>query len=308
VRVCEVARLWLGVVLCVGGLSLASASAQLVPKATLPEAPSTVKQSEAPVSRLWFPGLGESPQQNHPQPANRQDSNRGLGAIIKRGARDQKEIYLAPLHRQNLKWDALFLVTTGGLIAADKHVAGAISHDNPSISQHISDVGLYSTMATTGALYLSGIVRKDEHARETGVLGFEAFANTLVVDAVTQLIAGRERPLEGSGQGRFWVNNVFESSFPSQHSGLTWSLASVLAHEYPQPWAQFLAYGTASTVSVTRVTGLKHFPADVVAGGVFGYFIGQHIFHARSHFFHSRPHMLPSYPDQRYHSAAKGNC
>ena len=287
VRGCEVARLWLGVVLCGAGLSLA-ASAQLVPGTTLPEAPSALMQS-------GFPAPGESPPQDHTQPVNRQDSDGNFAGLIKRAARDQKEIYLAPVHHQNLKWDALFLVATGGLIAADKHVTGAISHDHLAISQHISDIGLYSTMATTGVLYLSGIARKDEHARETGFLGFEALGNTLVVDAVTQLIAGRERPLEGFGHGRFWVNNALTSSFPSQHSGMTWSMASVLAHEYPQPWVQFLAYGTAATVSATRVTGLKHFPADAVVGGVFGYFIGQHIFHAHSHLFHSRPHMRPSY-------------
>lgn len=291
-RGCERPRLWLGVVLCVGGLSL-GASAQLAPETALPEAPSTLMQTQARVSRLWFPAPGEPSPQDHPQPANRRDSDWNFVALIKRGARDQKEIYSAPFHRQNLKWDALFLVATGGLIAADRHVTGAISHDHLAISQHISDVGLYSTMATTGALYLSGIARKDEHARETGFLGLEALGNTLVVDAVTQLIAGRERPLEGSGHGRFWVNNALTSSFPSQHSGLTWSMASVLAHEYPQPWVQFLAYGTAATVSATRVTGLKHFPADAVVGGVFGYFIGQHIFHAHSRFFHHRPHMRP---------------
>jgi hypothetical protein len=252
-------------------------------------------QSQAPVSRLWFPAPGEPPQQDHPQPANRQDSDRSFVGLIKRGAQDQKEIYSAPFHYRNLKWDALFLVATGGLIAADRHVPGAISHNHLAISEHISDVGLYSTMATTGVLYLSGIARKDEHARETGFLGFEALGNTLVVVAVTQLVAGRERPLEGSGHGRFWVNNALNSSFPSQHSGLAWSMASVLAHEYPQLWVQFLAYGTAATVSATRVTGLKHFPADVAVGGVFGYFIGQHIFRAHSHFFHSRPHMRPSY-------------
>ena len=292
-RGCEKARLWLSVVLCVGGLSLA-ASAQLAPETALPEAPSALMQSQAPVSRLWFPAPGESSPQDHPQPANRQDSDWNFVGLIKRGARDQKEIYSAPFHRQNLKWDALFLVATGGLIAADKYVPGAISHDHLAISQHISDVGLYSTMATTGVLYLSGIARKDEHARETGFLGLEALGNTLGVDAVTQLIAGRERPLEGSGHGRFWVNNALNSSFPSQHAGLTWSMASVLAHEYPQPWVQFLAYGTAATVSATRVTGLKHFPADAVVGGVFGYFIGQHIFRAHSRFFHSRPHPRPS--------------
>jgi membrane-associated phospholipid phosphatase len=108
-----------------------------------------------------------------------------------------------------------------------------------------------------------------------------------IVDAVTQLIAGRERPLEGSGHGRFWVNNAFNSSFPSQHSGLTWSMANVLAHEYPQTWVQFLSYGTAAH-GFCHTCHWQHFPADVVVGGVFGYFIGQHIFHAHSHFFHSR--------------------
>jgi membrane-associated phospholipid phosphatase len=132
---------------------------------------------------------------------------------------------------------------------------------------------------------VSGILKKNEHAQETGILAFEAFGNTLAVDAVTQLVAGRERPLEGSGHGRFWVNNNVTSALPSMHSSLAWSLASVLAHEYPSPWVQLLAYGTATTVSVTRVTGLKHFPADVAVGGVFGYFIGQQIFHRHSRLF-----------------------
>jgi membrane-associated phospholipid phosphatase len=170
------------------------------------------------------------------------------------------------------------------LIAADKHVTGAIPHDTLSLSQNISDAGLYSTVATTGILLVSGVLKKNEHARETGILGFEAFANTLAVGAVTQLVAGRERPLEGAGHGRFWVNNSIDSSFPSMHSGLTWSMASVLVQEYPCPWVRLLAYGTATTVSVTRVTGLKHFPADVAVGGVFGYFIGQHMFRAHSRF------------------------
>ena len=154
-----------------------------------------------------------------------------------------------------------------------------------SVSQHISDAGLYGTIATTGILLVSGVLKKNERAQETGILGFEALANTLAVGAVTQLVAGRERPFAGTGNGRFWVSNNTGSSFPSMHSGLTWSLASVLAHEYHSPLVQFLAYGTATTVSVTRVTGLKHFPADVAVGGVFGYFIGQQIFHRHSRLF-----------------------
>lgn len=189
---------------------------------------------------------------------------------------------------KRLKWDALFLLATGGFIAADRHITGGISRSGAGAIQTISDVGLYSTLATTGIFFVDGVAEKNEHARETGLLGFEAFANTLLTGAAVQLVTGRERPLEGAGHGRFWVNNNVDSSFPSLHSSLTWSMASVLAHEYPKPWVQFLAYGTATTVSVTRVTGLKHFSADVAVGGVFGYLIGRHIFRSHSRFFRNQ--------------------
>jgi len=157
----EGTRLWLGVVLFASFLFPGSSDAQLLN--TLPDAPSAVKQAGDSLASLWF---AMPPQQQQPPPANPPALDKGLVALIKRGAKDQKEIYSAPFRRQNLKWDALFLLATGGLLAADKHVTGSISHENLSISQDISDVGLYSTFATTGILYLSGLVRKDEHARE----------------------------------------------------------------------------------------------------------------------------------------------
>ena len=283
---------WLTRVIIAALFFLTPAEAQRLSETSLPEAPSATRQTRPELWNLNFPAYGECHQQEQTQTADH-DSDSGLMALIKRGAQDQKEIYSAPFHRKNLKWDALFLMATGGLIAADRHATRALTHGNLSASQTISDIGLYSTMTTTGVLFLSGIVNKDEHAREAGFLGFEAFGNTLAVDAATQLVAGRERPLEVAGHGRFWVNNAFGSSFPSQHSGLTWSMASVLAYEYPKRCVQVLAYGTATTVSVTRVTGLKHFPADVVVGGIFGYLIGQHIFNAHSHFFRAH-HNPPS--------------
>jgi len=273
------AKLVLSGAACASLLSVA-ATAQWLPESMLSLAQPVAQQFHS----TDYDGSQEPAQQNKAQSAS--SSDRSLTELLKRGAIDQKQIYSAPFHRRNLKWDALFLVASGGLIAADKHVTGAIPHDNLSVSQHISDAGLYSTVATTGILLVSGILKKDERARETGILGFEAFANTLAVSAVTQLVTGRERPLEGVGHGRFWVNNTLGSSLPSMHSGLTWCMASVLAHEYPRPWVQLLAFGTATTVSVTRVTGLKHFPTDAAVAGIFGYFIGQHIFHAHSRFFH----------------------
>ena len=88
--------------------------------------------------------------------------------------------------------------------------------------------------ASVAGLWLSSLKTDDAHARETGFLGAEAFANTAAVVGLTQLIAGRERPTEGNGNGRFWQNNTLGSSFPSAHSSFTWTLASVVAHEYPK--------------------------------------------------------------------------
>jgi len=203
-------------------------------------------------------------------------------SIFRRALQDQKEIYSAPFHRKNLKWDLVFLAATGGLISGDRHISGALSRDHVDVSQHISDIGLYSMTASVAGLWLSSLKTQDTHANETGILAAEAFGNTAAVVGLTQVIGGRERPTEGEGNGRFWQHNAFGSSFPSAHSSFTWTMASVVAHEYPKPWVRWLVYGTATTVSVSRVTGLKHFPADVAVGGAFGYLIGQQIFNAHS--------------------------
>ena len=248
-------------------------------ESSLPDAPSFAELA-APANPLLpishAAGYQASSTDSNPSPKDETNLKKGL----KRGLADQKAIYTAPFHRKNLKWDLLFLAGTGGLIALDKHASGGLSREHTNVSQIISDIGLYSTVGAVGLLGISSLKTKDEKARETALLGAESFANTFVVYTFTQLATGRERPLEGNGNGDFWKNNALGSSFPSAHSTFTWSLASVVAHEYPQSWVQCLSYGTATAVSVTRFTGLKHFPSDVAVGAVFGYLIGQHIFHA----------------------------
>jgi len=215
-----------------------------------------------------------------PQSTQSRSSDGAFKRAFRRFGKDQEEIYSAPFHRSNLKWDALFLAGTGVLIATDRQASRALSSDHVDPSRNISNVGLYGTSAAAGVLWLSGLATHNEHTRETGALSAEAFANAVPVYAGLQLITGRERPIEGTGNGRFWHNNALNSSFPSGHALFTWSMASVIAHEYPRPWVKWLVYGTATAVSVTRFTGREHFPSDVVVGSVVGYLIGRHIFQA----------------------------
>jgi membrane-associated phospholipid phosphatase len=244
----------------------------------LPDAPSAVM-------RTSFYAAGDSATSADPQQSSTAasaDSSRGkfLTRWVKRGLRDQADIYTAPLHRSEMKWVIGLPVVTAGLIAIDKHASGALPRNPSSASADISDVGLFATAGAVGVLLIDGTTQGDSHALETGVLGAEAMANSGVVYAVLQLIAERERPLQGTGQGHFFQTRGLDNSFPSGHTIITWTAASTIAHEYPKPWVEWLAYGTAAAVSVTRFTSLQHFPSDVVVGSTLGYLIGRRIFHA----------------------------
>ena len=206
-------------------------------------------------------------------------SSKFLPRWVKRGLRDQADIYTAPLHRSEMKWVIGLPVVTAGLIAIDKHASGALPRNPSSASTDISDIGLFATAGAVGIFLLDGKTQRDSNAIETGVLGAEAMANSGVLYAVLQLIAERERPLQGKGQGHFFQTSGLDNSFPSGHSIITWTAASTIAHEYPKPWVEWLAYGTATAVSFTRFTSLQHFPSDVVVGSTLGYLIGRHIFH-----------------------------
>lgn len=258
-------------------LTTAVAASQTSPAKVLPDAPSAVLAQHFHSSAKTQPILSDTTSPD--APVSQEDSR---SSVLQRGLQDQKEIYTAPFRRSNIKWDLVFLVATGGLMAGDKHISGALSRDHVDVSQHISDIGLYSMTASVAGLWLSSLKTQDAHANETGIVAAEAFGNTAAVVALMQIAAGRERPTEGNGNGRFWQNNALGSSFPSAHSTFTWTMASVVAHEYPKPWVRWLVYGTATTVSVTRVTGLKHFPSDVAVGGTVGYLVGQQIFNAHS--------------------------
>jgi membrane-associated phospholipid phosphatase len=108
----------------------------------------------------------------------------------------------------------------------------------------------------------------------------------IVCDALTMekarssVIAGREGPGEGTGNGRFWQKHSIDGSFPGGHAMFVWTMATVVAHENPRWWVRVLLYGAAATVSVTRFTAHDHFASDTFVGTALGYFIGRHIFHA----------------------------
>jgi membrane-associated phospholipid phosphatase len=201
-----------------------------------------------------------------------------FGSIL----RDQEAIWTSPLHLQ--KKDARWLVplglTTAGLIATDRHTAGALHDDQARlrVSHAISYAGaLYTTGALATTSYVLGRWTDNPRLQETGLLGAEALANSVIVYSVLKGVTQRPRPREDGGRGHFFTGGV---SFPSAHATNAWSLATVVAYEYKdQPLARWGAYGIATLVSVSRFTGRNHFLSDVLVGSAIGYGIGRYVYH-----------------------------
>src|SRR5579862_8439007 len=59
---------------------------------------------------------------------------------------------------------------------------------------------------------------------------------------------------------------------------MAWSAASVIAHEYPGPLTEVLAYGAAAAISTSRVLAGQHFSSDVVVGSAIGWLIGREVY------------------------------
>jgi membrane-associated phospholipid phosphatase len=180
----------------------------------------------------------------------------------------------------------IFGTATGTLIAVDKHIQ-KVAPDTPTlrtIGADTSNLGAAYTLIPIGAMfYFVGSARGSQHFRETGMLMFETLVNTTLVELVIKSVTNRERPLEGSGNGRFFHgNSVWNASFPSGHAINTFGMASIFAHEYPHKlWVKVVAYGYAGAIVGARLAADKHFPSDVVVGGAMGWFIGDYVYAKR---------------------------
>ena len=201
-------------------------------------------------------------------------------------ARDQQTIWSGPFKArvQDLNWIVPIIGVTAGLIKSDAELSSRIDTTS-SFSQHansISNGGVALALGSAGGLYLLGRYHGDPHQRETGILGIEAATDSLLVTEALKVATWRQRPTVGTGQGLFFQSSVsaFNSSFPSAHTMVTWSVASLIAHEYPGLFTQAFAYTVATGVGLARVWGKDHFPSDVFVGSVAGWLIGRQVYAA----------------------------
>lgn len=206
-------------------------------------------------------------------------NNRLLMPFLKHVAGDQEQFWTAParFRVQDLKWAAPFAGVTAGFIASDSWWSKQVNPSHMQTSKSSSDYATYGLLAASGGAFVLGQMTHNDHMSESGLLAGEAAINATGVTYLFKEITQRQRPLQGNGNGDFFTGG---SSFPSEHSAIAWSIASVMAHEYPGWLSQMAAYGAATAVSLTRVTAKQHFPSDVVVGSGLGWYFGRQVYRA----------------------------
>jgi hypothetical protein len=189
---------------------------------------------------------------------------------------DQKAIWTSPfhLHTQDKRWLVPLGVGGLGLVADDQHIMRHFGNTPMAHSNSFGNYGLAALVGSAATLYLRGTITHDDHSRETGFLGGEAAVNSVIVGEAMKLVFQRPRP-NAANAGSFGAGGA---SFPSEHALSAWSIATVIAHEYPGPLTKLLAYGAATGISLSRVAARQHFPSDVVVGSALGYLIGRYVY------------------------------
>jgi membrane-associated phospholipid phosphatase len=234
-----------------------------------------------------------------PSTAPHRSFGHSMGTIVKTIGEDQWNLIKAPFQTQGLGfdtgtpfrnstlyWNAAVLTGTGVLIANDESVAAQVNPAWHQTSTNVANACTYATAATAGGIYVAGLFTHDAHAQRTGVLAAEAAINSFILYGSMKLIFNRERPAMGNGEGKFFAGNFSSGSFPSGHSAFAWTLASVVAHEYPKWPVQLAMYGMATAVATTRVTGGQHFPSDVFVGSTLGFLVGRYVANKDKHIDH----------------------
>jgi hypothetical protein len=199
--------------------------------------------------------------------------------LVGRFVDDQRQIWTSParVHFSDTLWLVPLSGITAGLFVTDGDFSRHLSHDPKTISRYnnLSNASVAALVGGAGGMWLLGHVKHNEHWSETGFLAGEAALNSLVVVEGMKYSFGRQRPNEGNGNGQFFQGGV---SFPSEHAAAAWSVAGVMAHEYPGTFTKIMAYGLASLVDISRVKARQHFPSDVVVGTAIGNLIAQNIY------------------------------
>lgn len=201
-----------------------------------------------------------------------------------------KRTATAPAHWNKKQWLTFGGVVAGGvtLYAFDSQIRNFFqSHQTPvlmDISKHGFEPfgsGVYSFPFVAG-FYFYGVATHNLKMRRVAMAATQAVIVSGISVEVIKNLAGRVRPFQSDpANPRLWMGPTFKyNSFPSGHTIVAFSLATVFASAYKdKPWVGILSYGLATGVGLSRIYQDKHWSSDVFIGAALGFAIGKVSYH-----------------------------
>jgi membrane-associated phospholipid phosphatase len=192
-------------------------------------------------------------------------------------------LFTAPKQWKAKEWGlvAAGVVGVASLTAVDDDLRTAVRRSGPGFEDNVASTfqpfGTWASFAVIGGFYFGGLAAHDQKAR--GVASDAVVASILsgvIITPALKKIFGRSRPRDNQGPYDF---HPFGNgpSFPSGHATQAFTVASVIATEYPKPWVQVACYVPATLVLYARMRHDGHWASDVVAGALIGWGVGYQV-------------------------------
>jgi len=169
---------------------------------------------------------------------------------------------------------ALGLALFAALAASDRHLSSEGQQHLPGwIGRFEPGGAVGTTNLFAGALVAEGLLLGDRRGTVGGLTLVEGNVLLDLVLNASKSAFGRVRPNQpDAGDWR-----VGGDSFPSSHAAHAFMIAAVLDAAVDRPAWRWVIYPLASGVGLARIQEGVHFPTDVVAGGLLGWWIGHRL-------------------------------
>ncbi|NIM11039.1 MAG: phosphatase PAP2 family protein [Candidatus Aminicenantes bacterium] len=209
--------------------------------------------------------------------------------FLKEWLKEELEIWTSParIKKKNILFLGGLALTTSILIKNDERLYRDVQDftgnhqlvkDSSPVITQLGSVPL--NIGVMGSFYLVGALLKDDRAKDTARLGLKSLLHAIVVSQVLKRLFRRQRPYVENGVDR-WFNRgsgYDNRAFPSGHTTLAWSTATVIAGMYKdKPAVPIICYSLATLAGLSRMTENKHWASDVLVGTVLGYSIGRFV-------------------------------
>lgn len=210
-----------------------------------------------------------------------------------------------PFHTQGKDWLKVggFALLTGAVALTNKpvnHFASNLNNNNPglaSVSKYVTRFGGAYELYAIAGFYAYGLIFKTQKEKTTTALATQAYITAVGIAFVAKYLAGEQRPyytdpitakkgpifhgpfyaFKKDPDGKKLSREDF-SSFPSGHTTAAFAAATVYAMEYrDKPLIPILSYSAATLIGLSRLTENKHWPIDILAGGMIGYLSGRQV-------------------------------